>query len=112
VDADDAAQEAGAAGKEGERGEVMKISVKLRAAFRRYYTNRKAQHERKWNKQADIKNIASAMGRNWTRWEACAGTFWIWWKRPRIQTIHTEFNYWTGKIVARKKGKRWVIEDQ
>ncbi len=89
----------------------MKISRKLRAAFKRYYGNRKKQADQKWDKQGDIDNISSTLPKG-CHLQACAGTFWLTWQRPRIQTVHSEKNYWTGKVRATKAKGKWKIKDK
>lgn len=84
----------------------MKLPKKLRLAMKQYYSNRK--QGKGWDKQADLKNIVDTLPKNCTDFQACAGTFWITWKRPRIQTQHNEQNYWRCKLLCRKQGKEWV----
>ena len=88
----------------------MNLSPKLKAAIKRYYDNRGRQRRTgiTWDKMADLKNICASRPKNCTRVEACAGTFWLTWKRPRIVTIHDENNYWTCKVYARKVKGEWV----
>jgi hypothetical protein len=86
----------------------MKLPKKLRLAMKQYYENRKMQDQKKWDKQADLQNIIDALPKNCTYFQACAGTFWITWKRPRIQTQHNEQNYWRCKLLSRKQNGEWV----
>ncbi len=93
----------------------MKISKKLRAAFKRYYENRKRAWDKEddftWDKEDDIKNIEAALLKG-CGFSASAGTFWITWQRSRTQTVHSEKNYWTGKVRARKVKGEWKINDK
>jgi len=88
----------------------LKISKRLREAFRQYYQNRAQQGVIKWNKPRDIKNIEYALPKNCTGFEACAGTFWLHWKSPRVETVHSKKNYWCGKVIARRKKGKWIKE--
>lgn len=88
----------------------MTISKKLKAAMRAYYQHRKNQKNGKWNKQADLDAITAALPKNCVFAQYSAGTFWLTWERPRIQTTHSEKNYWCCKVLARwnKKKKDWI----
>jgi len=97
----------------------MRIPKKVVAAMRQYYQNRRlskewvgSNHEsgKPWDKAADLKAIENALPKNCCYFEACVGTFWLTWRRPRIQTVHSEKNYWTGKVLARfdPKKRAWV----
>jgi len=92
------------------KGGKVTISKKLREAMKQYFRNRKNQKEVKWDKQADLQGITDALPKNCTNAQYTAGTFWLTWKSPRIQTTHSEKNYWCGKILALwdRKGKEWV----
>ena len=79
---------------------AIKLSKKTRAAFKQYYTNRKAQNRRQWDKRVDIQNIFRSLPKNCVYMEACAGTFFFTWGRPRIMTRHDRKNYWCSKIAA------------
>ena len=82
---------------------MRRVPVDLRAAFRRYYANRKVQATKRWDKRADLENIFSVLKRTrgYRCVQACAGTFWITWK-DGVQTSHEQRNYWTPKIIWRK----------
>ncbi len=86
----------------------MKLSKKVRAAFRKYYLNRKEMNHRFWDKQADLETIFCALPKNCIYRQAIAGTFWLTWKSPRIQTVHSENNWWTCKVLNRLKNGKWV----
>jgi len=88
----------------------MRLTGKIRDAFRRYYRNRDCQDpEYVWDKSGDIKYIGACLeetGRV-TYCEASVGTFLVSWK-DGVQTIHDQGNYWREAVFARKKGMRWV----
>jgi hypothetical protein len=86
----------------------IRLSKKLREAFRRYYHNWRHQKTVKWDKQADFENIENLLPKNCVWLQAIAGTFWLTWRRPRIQTTHDEKNYWCCKILARLRKGKWV----
>ena len=79
----------------------MKLPMKLKQAMKTYYANREQQCEKKWDKQKDLNAIFDARPKNCTRIQAVAGTFWLDWQRPRLQTTHDETNYWTCKVLWR-----------
>ena len=56
----------------------MKLNAQILLAIARYYSHREqAKHTEKWDKQADLDNIAAVAAKfGWT-FEACAGTFWF-----------------------------------
>ncbi len=88
--------------------------------MRAYYQGRKegkanvdAGKKSGWNKLACLKAIEAALPKNVTHFQACAGTFWITWRlrhRQRVQTVHSQKNYWTCKVMGRWdiKKKEWV----
>lgn len=86
----------------------MKLSRKVKAGFKRYYRNRKNMKHESWDKEADLKAIFGALPKNCVHRQASAGTFWLTWKRPRIQTVHSEHNWWTCKVLTRLKKGKWV----
>ena len=87
-----------------------RLPKKLKEAFRAYYRNRKdcKNQGKKWDKTADLKRIFEALPKSCVYAEASAGTFWLTWKRPAIQTTHSEANWWTMKILTRKVKATWV----
>lgn len=93
--------------------QLMKVSKKLRTAFKQYYDNRNRQSEVKWDKQADLENIERSLPKRCMCFQATAGTFWLTWSSPKIQTTHSEGNYWCGKVLARfnRKERRWISNE-
>ena len=89
----------------------MKIPRNVIDAMRRYYENWKQQAEKKWDKLSDLKNIQASLPKNCYYFQAMAGTFWLSWKHPKIQTTHNDKNYWCGKILARwnAKEKKFIL---
>ena len=86
----------------------VKLSKQTRAAFKRYYDNRRDQGATGvWNKEADLDNIFDSLPKNCIYYQACAGTFWLTWKRPAVQTTHDEVNYWCCKVLSRRKKGVW-----
>lgn len=85
----------------------MQLSKKARKAFRRYYRNRRNQKIVEWDKQTDLTLIHNSLTKNCVRMQASAGTFWLTWKTPRIQTTHSESNYWCCKVLARYCCGKW-----
>ena len=87
----------------------VKLTLKLKRAFKKYYTNRKNCKKIKWDKMADLNNIKEALPYNCVYFKAIAGTFWLTWKNPRVQTTHNNKNYWTGKVLAKydKRTKKY-----
>jgi hypothetical protein len=81
--------------------------------MKRYYDNRRKHNEcgQKWDKSADLQNIFSQLPKNCVSCEAIAGTFFMTWRRPRIQTEHSETNYWACKIRLLKVKGKWVHRD-
>jgi hypothetical protein len=95
-----------------------KLTNKLKEAFKRYYRNRNRMRNKeegfKWNKDADLDNIFNSLPAKCVYIQASAGTFWLTWKHPKIQTMHKESNWWTMKVLARydKKTKKWIRQTE
>ena len=79
----------------------FKIDDRLIAAIVLYYVHRDQQNTRKWDKDADLKEIdriRKEVGA--TSFQACAGTFWFTWET--FQTCHNNDNIGgtiTGRVV-------------
>lgn len=91
---------------------MHRLTSKMRDAMRRYYNNRKKQHEVKWDKDADLDYIIKSKSRSVIMIQCVAGTFFIWW-RDGVETIHKEENYYRGMIFCRrrKNGKWYQLRD-
>lgn len=89
----------------------MILPKELKAAMRTYYQNRKhANKGMKWDKAADLKAMVDLLPSNCSYFSATAGTFWLTWAGLRIQTTHSENNYWCCKVLARlNKKDEWVL---
>jgi len=77
---------------------MIRVSPKLIDTMAAYYQNRAQCDIRKWDKQADLKQIDAEAKNCGAGFVACSGTFRLYWPGG-IVTEHSEYDYW----LARQK---------
>lgn len=96
---------------------MMKIHKTVTDAMQRYYSNRRGYNIYNiiWDKDVDLDFLSKACRKQKTfvRLEACAGTFWLYWRTGKTViyiTEHEEDNYLEGKVCGKRvlKQGEWV----